>query len=94
MDDASELKDPTDTQIGERVEKALDLTRDFLTPEEVEQHRRMLTFLARTHPALSTWLSDQRPRTVPDESGSTEKPGAAALLAAMTRRTPGKVGGT
>lgn len=94
MDDASDLKDPSDEHIRERVEKALDLTRDFLTPEEVEEHRRMLMFLARTHPALSTWLADQRPRTVPDESGSTAKPGAAALMAAMSRRKPGKAGGT
>lgn len=90
MDDSQDRDDADDAGIRARVERALDLTRDFLTPEEVEEHRRMLTFLARTTPAR---LEAERPREVPDRSDTVQKPGAAALWAAMDRRSRGKARG-
>lgn len=77
MDDPKDLEERMDAAIRERVEKALDLTRDFLTPGELEEHRRMLTFLARTTPAR---LEDQRPRVVPDRSGTEIKPGTLGRI--------------
>jgi hypothetical protein len=91
VDDSEALEDEAEARIRERVEKALALSRDFLTPEELEEHRRMLTFLARTNPA---WLEDQRPRAVPDHSGTAQKPGTEALLAAVPRRSGFRSGGT
>lgn len=83
MDDTEELEERMQARTRERVEKALDLLRDLSTPEELEEQRRMLTFLARTTAAR---LEDQRPRVVPDRSGTEIKPGVAALLAAMNDR--------
>jgi len=90
MDDEGELDEEMEAETRERIEKALDTVRDLLTPEELEDHRRMLTFLARTHPALSKWIEDERPRVVPDESGTTQKKDAAALEAAVQRRAARK----
>ena len=86
-EDPDSMEEPGETERRARVEKALDTVRDLLTPEELEEHRRMLLFLARTHPALSSWLDDQRPRATPNESGTVEKRDTAALQAAAARRT-------
>jgi hypothetical protein len=98
MDDSEEeeaeeeLGEPGDTERRARVERALDTVRDLLSPDEIEEHRRMLLFLARTHPSLSTWIEDIRPRPVPDESGTVEKKDRAALKAAAARRASGQRG--
>jgi hypothetical protein len=79
-----------DAELTGRVEKALALTRSFLTPEELDEHRRMLLSLARVHGKHSTWLSDQRPREVPDSSGFVQKKDDAALSASIARRAGGR----
>lgn len=86
-DDPGPMEEPGEAERRARVEKALDTVRDILTPDELEEHRRMLLSLARTHPALSSWIEDQRPRAVPDESGTVQKRDSAALQAAAARRT-------
>lgn len=89
-EDLSEIDDsPGDAELRARVEEALDLTRELLSPEDLEEQRRMLFSLARTHPRFSTWLSDQRPRAVPDRSGLVQKKEDAALRASIARRAAG-----
>ena len=72
------------------VERALDLTREFVAPEDLEEQRALLFSLARTHPRFSTWLQDQEPRKVPESSGVVEKKDEAALQAAAARRAGGR----
>ena len=88
-DPTQEPDSPEDAELRARVERALDLTREFLTPEELDEQRRMLFSLARTSPGLSSWLRDQRPRAVPDESGLVQKKDEEAMRAAAARRAGG-----
>ncbi len=92
MDESEEVEEPGDKELRARVERALDTVRELLSPEELEEHRRMLLFLSRTHPTLSTWIEDMRPRPVPDESGTVEKKDHIALQAAAARRASGRRG--
>ncbi|MFO0590472.1 MAG: hypothetical protein U0441_23215 [Polyangiaceae bacterium] len=74
-----------DLELEARVERALLPYRSYLTDEEYAERRRMLLFLARTHPNLSTWIEDQRPRAVPDQSGTIVKKDTSALERAAAR---------
>lgn len=89
MDDSEELDEPGEQGRRARVERALDSVRELLSEEELAEHRRMLLFLARTHPKLSTWTEDTRPRAVPDQSGTVVKKEPGALQAAAARRAGG-----
>jgi hypothetical protein len=76
----------------ERVERALDLTRDFLTPEELEEHRRVLLSLARCHPRFLPRRADGG-APPPGESGVVLRRDGAALEAAFgARPLPGESG--
>lgn len=76
---------PPDSALEARVDRALLPYRAFLSDEEYAERRRMLLFLAKTHPNLSTWIEDQRPREVPDESGTVVRKDTDALERAAAR---------
>jgi hypothetical protein len=95
-EDADQDRDGLDTLYDEalvrRVDRVMARYRTGLTEEEWQEHRRMLLFLAKTHPRFSTWVDDIQPREVPDGSGVAAKKGSASLEAAA-RSARGKAAG-
>lgn len=87
MDDRDERagEDGEEKELHERVDRAMGPLRGVPSPEEWDEQRRMLIFLARTHPRLSDWIERGRPRAVPDRSGTVAKQDAVDLEAALRR---------
>lgn len=82
-DDDRDSRDDGDLQ--ERVDRAMTPYRGLLTEEEWQEQRRMLLFLAKTHPRFSDWIERQRPPAAPDQSGFQVKKDATALEAALQK---------
>ena len=74
-----------DPQLEAPVDRALLPYRPYLSAEDYAERRRMLLFLAKTHPNLSRWVEDERPREVPDQSGTVVRKDASALERAAAR---------
>jgi hypothetical protein len=91
--DGERLEILYDEALVRRVDRVMARYRAGLTEEEWQEHRRMLLFLAKTHPRFSTWVEDVRPRAAPDGSGVAAKKDPASLEAASQSARGKAMGG-